>query len=99
MRHDKDTLDLTTLEGLNDEVRSFFKNLSAYMLQGDKASIGITIGLERVKDTSSLFSVTYKVKPSYPARGKQVIAHAGLIGNLTVDAAMPISQRSVLENA
>jgi hypothetical protein len=99
MRHDTDTLDLTTLEGLNEEVTALFKDLSACIEQGDKASIGITIGLERVKDTNSLFSVTYKVKPSYPARGKQVIAHADLIGNLTVDAAMPISQRSVLENA
>jgi hypothetical protein len=99
---EKEVLDLTTMAGLNAEVISLFKSLSASMEQeGDKASINISIDMKRVRDTSSLMDVTWKVKPSYPGRSRKIMAHADLIGNLTVDAAPNAApkQRSVFENA
>jgi hypothetical protein len=92
------TLDLTTMEGLNSQVGALFKALSASMTDADdKAAITVTISMKRVKDTESLMDITYKVKPTYPSRSRKIIAHADLVGNLTVDA-VP-TQRSVFENA
>jgi hypothetical protein len=80
------TLDLTTMEGLNDEVRKLIAALSGSMDEGDKASIAITINLERLEDMYTMFKVTHKVKPNYPSKSRQILAHADLVGNLCVDA-------------
>jgi hypothetical protein len=97
-----EVLDLSTMEGLNPAVRELFRSLSASMTdEEDKASISITIDMKRVRDTASLMDVTWKVKPSYPGRSRKIMAHADLIGNLTVNAAPNAApkQRSVFENA
>lgn len=79
-------LDLSTMEGLNEEVRRLFQALSSSMGPEDKASINISIELKRIKDTESLINVTYKVKPTYPGKARQIVANADLIGNLSVMA-------------
>jgi len=81
------TLDLATMEGLNDEVRNLLVLLSSSLInEDDKASIGITINLKRPKDMSTLMEVSYKVKPIYPTRSRHILARSDLVGNLKVEA-------------
>jgi hypothetical protein len=89
-------LDLSTMGGLNDEVRTLIKALSVSLGEDDKAAINITINMKRVEDTDHLIDVTWKVKPAYPGKSRKIIANADLVGNLTVDGTP--TQRSVFEN-
>ncbi|MDR3279296.1 MAG: hypothetical protein LBT23_02185 [Synergistaceae bacterium] len=87
MNNDRIVLDLTTFDGLNDEVRRLLAALSGSMVnEDDKASIGITIGLKRVRDTETMLEISYKVKPTFPSKARQILAHSDLYGNLKVDA-------------
>ena len=94
--NDSVALDLSTMEGLNDEVRRSLTALSASMANdSDKASLGITINLARIKDTATMLEVTYKVTPRFPAKSRKIIAHADLTNNLHIDAT-PV-QRNLID--
>lgn len=79
-------LDLTTMEGLNEEVRRQLHALSKSMLEDDKASLTITINLKRIEDTDTLMDITYKVKPTFPSKSRKLVANTDLVGNLHVMA-------------
>ncbi len=81
-------LDLTTMEGLNDEAANIIHSVTRAMIEpGDKGAVTIKVELERSKDeNSAAYTVKYKVTPTYPARGRHILAHADLTGNLMVHA-------------
>jgi hypothetical protein len=84
--NDSAQMDLSNIDGLNEQVSALFASLSASLAKHeDKASIGITLTLQRVKDTNSMITVTYNVKPTYPKMSHQIIAHTDLVGNLYID--------------
>ena len=81
-------LDLITMDGLNDEAANLIHSVTRAMIEpGDKGAVTVKIELERSKaENSASYTVKYKVTPTYPARGRHIIAHADLTGNLKVHA-------------
>lgn len=59
------------------DFQELYRKVVNEMNSGDKASISITIDMERVKDTASMFNVGYKMSPKYPVKGKSSMARMG----------------------
>lgn len=77
-------LDLSTMNKLNDEVKALLPSLvKSLENEKDKASLNITISLERVKDTDSMLQITHSVKPTYPKRANVILARQDFAGNLS----------------
>lgn len=65
-------LDLTTVCGgaLNEAFTDLYLKVVAAMKQGDKASLSISVGIEKMKDSEIMFGLSYSIKPNFPARSK-----------------------------
>lgn len=80
-------LDLTTMGDLNRDSKEMLKALVQSMKDAtDKASLTITIALERVKDTDTMLRVTHSVKPNFPKKAHAILARQDLVGNLMTEA-------------
>jgi hypothetical protein len=77
-------LTLSNMEGLEARVSSIMTDMAQLLEHGEKASIGITISLAKVKDTETLFDIGYRLTPRYPARGRTIIASSDSLGVLSV---------------
>ncbi len=66
------TLSLSTICGgnLEREFQEIYPALLANLDKGGKASVTITVELQRVKDTSTMVNVGYKLTPKWPARSR-----------------------------
>lgn len=65
-------LSLSTVCGgkLEEQFQELYPAMLATLKEGSKASIAITIEFQRVKDTTTMVNVGYKLTPRWPARSK-----------------------------
>ncbi|MBO8158850.1 hypothetical protein [Thermosyntropha sp.] len=72
-------LSLTNICGgqLEEDFQKLYRKLVTQLDEGEKANLSISIDLQRVKDTSSMFTISYKITPKYPPRGKASMVRMG----------------------
>jgi len=65
-------LSLSTICGgkLEEAFAELYPKVVAAMKQGDKASLSISVGIEKMKDSEIMFGLSYSIKPNFPARSK-----------------------------
>lgn len=66
-------LSLSTVCGgmLEEEFQALYPLLLNSLREDkDKASISITIEIQKVPETSTMFKLTYRIKPVYPSKAK-----------------------------
>lgn len=70
---------------LEQSFADLYPKVVAAMKPGDKAGLSITVGIERMKDSGSMFSVTFNITPKFPARSKASLAQIDNEGKLLTD--------------
>lgn len=58
---------------LEAEFQRLYPAMLAQLKQGDKATIAITLELKRVPETTTMLNLTYKIKPTWPAKAKSSV--------------------------
>lgn len=80
-------LSLSTVCGgkLEEAFMELYPKVIAAMKQGDKASLSISIGIEKMKDSEIMFGLSYTIKPNFPARSKASLCVVNNDGQLLTD--------------
>jgi hypothetical protein len=94
---DMDTqVSLTTVCGgaLDEAFKELYPQLVSAMKQGDKASLAITVGIEKMKDSEIMFGLSFSIKPNFPARSKASLCVIGKDNTLLTDK--PVQKPEVI---
>ncbi len=75
--------------GLEEQFQEQVPIIMSRVKPGQKASLGITITFERMKDTSTLVATEFKLTPKYPSISKTAICQVTGDNNLKTDPVMP----------
>ncbi len=83
----RETLNLKNMETLNQEFESLISAiLRSLEAPEDKASITLKMSFQLCKDSPRHMTVTYRLTPTFPARGRQILAAVDLLNNkITAD--------------
>lgn len=89
-------LSLSTVCGgkLEEAFMDLYPKVVAAMKQGDKASLSISIGIEKMKDSEIMFGLSYSIKPNFPARSKASLCVVNKDGQLLTDK--PVSKPEIV---
>lgn len=74
---------------LEEAFQELYPKVVAAMKQGDKASLDITIGIEKMKDSDIMYALSYSIKPKFPARSRASICQITGDGRLKTDKPVP----------
>lgn len=58
---------------LEEEFQRLYPAMLAQLKESDKATITITLDMKRVPDTTTMLNLTYKIKPTWPAKAKSSV--------------------------
>lgn len=83
----RETLNLKNLETLNQEfeatVAALLRSLNS---PDDKASITLRMSFQLCKDSDTHMKVVYKLAPTFPSKGREILAAVDLLNNkITAD--------------
>lgn len=70
---------------LEEDFQALYPAMLAQLKHGDKASITITITLERVKNTDTMINASVKVAPKWPAKARASICQLTGDGRLKTE--------------